>query len=875
LEHLHKWEFLQLKNNNKMEISVPDLSLVLLVGASGSGKSTFARAHFAPYEIVSSDECRAIVSNDENSKDATNDAFDLLYYIVGKRLKRGLLTVVDATNVQASSRKGLVALAREYHALPVVIVLDMSQSVCETRNKARADRDFGAHVVRQQLQQLKKSMRGLKREGFRKIYRLKSAEEVEGVTGVVREKLYNDKKHISGPFDIIGDIHGCYDETVELLTKLGYELNTTEDNGRNFGLEVSHPEHRQVIFLGDLVDRGPNSPAVLKLVMSMVNSGVAWCVPGNHDLKLQKKLKGKQVSINHGLAETLEQLEAESPAFIDQVKEFLYGLVSHYVFDEGKLVVSHAGIKEEMQGRGSGAVRSFCLYGETTGEIDEFGLPVRYDWASEYRGKAKVVYGHTPVPEAEWLNKTIDIDTGCVFGGKLTALRYPEETLVSVPAKKVYCEPARPLEPPKEQELSNQQAYDDLLAIEDVTGKRIVQTRLRNNLTIQEENSISALEVMSRFAINPKWLIYLPPTMSPCGASELPDFLEHPQQAINYYKSRGIEKIVCEEKHMGSRVVLVVCRDESVVQARFGVLNEGIGVAYTRTGRSFFNDNSLETAFLARVNNALTKADFWETHQTDWVCLDTELMPWSAKAQALLQNQYASVGASAQNALFEVNQVLQQAVDRGIADAQDSLKKFAYKQTAIGKYQQAYRNYCWEVNSVEDYKLAPFHILATEGAVHTDKNHAWHMEQIAAICKADPQMFRATPYKVVETGSEASVQAAIDWWMELTAKGGEGMVVKPYDFIVYGSKDGLLQPAVKCRGSEYLRIIYGPEYDMPANLVRLKNRALGRKRSLALREFALGIEALERFVQKEPLRRVHEAVFGVLALESEEVDPRL
>ncbi|OJJ23337.1 polynucleotide kinase-phosphatase [marine bacterium AO1-C] len=858
-----------------MEISVPELSLVLLVGVSGSGKSTFARQHFTKYEIVSSDECRALVSNDENSKDATNDAFDLLYYIVGKRLKRGLLTVVDATNVQVASRKGLIALAREYHVLPTVIVLDMPQRVCEERNEQRVDRNFGDHVIRQQHQQLKKSIKGLKREGFRKIYTLRSPEEVANVSGITREKLYNDKKHITGPFDIIGDIHGCYDETLALLEKLGYQLNSVEDDGQNFGLEVTHPENRQVIFLGDLVDRGPNSPAVLRLVMSMVRSGVAWCVPGNHDLKLHKKLKGKNVAINHGLVETLEQLVDEPPAFIDAVKEFLYDLVSHYVFDEGKLVVSHAGIKEEMQGRGSAAVRAFCLYGETTGEIDEFGLPVRYNWASEYRGRAKVVYGHTPVPEAEWLNKTIDIDTGCVFGGKLTALRYPEETLVSVPAQKVYSEPVKPLQPESEEVLSHQQVYDNLLNIEDVTGKRIVQTRLRNNITIQEENSIAALEVMSRFAINPKWLIYLPPTMSPCATSELPGFLEHPQQAINYYKSRGIEKIVCEEKHMGSRVVLVVCKDETVAQTRFGIVNEGIGVAYTRTGRSFFTNQDLEQQFLQRINDALTQSNFWAKHQTDWVCLDTELMPWSAKAQALLQSQYASVGTAAENALGEVNQVLQQALKRGIGDAKSSLEKFTYKQSAIAKYRQAYRNYCWEVNSVEDYKLAPFHILATEGAVHTDKNHEWHMENIREICEADSQMFRMTPYKIVETKNETSVQTAIDWWLELTGKGGEGMVVKPYDFIVYGSKDGLLQPAVKCRGSEYLRIIYGPEYDMPENIKRLKNRALGRKRSLALREFALGIEGLERFVRKEPLRRIHESVFGVLALESEEMDPRL
>ena len=857
-----------------MEIKVPELSLVLLIGASGSGKSTFAKKYFDKHEVVSSDTCRGMVSNDENNQAATGDAFDLLNFIIAKLLKNGLLTVVDATNVQKESRKKLIHLARQYHVLPVAIILDLPQSVCEERNEQREDRNFGGYVIRQQKQQLKRSLKGLKKEGFRKVYVLNSEEEVAAITHITREKLYNDKKDLHGPFDIIGDIHGCYDETIELLEKLGYQITSVQENGTNYGIEVAHPEKRQVIFLGDLVDRGPNSPAVLKLVMSMVHSGMALCVSGNHDLKLQKKLNGKNVQLKHGLAETIEQLAQASDQFIEEVKEFLYSLISHYILDNGKLAVAHAGIKEEMQGRGSGAVRSFCLYGETTGEIDEFGLPVRYNWASEYRGKAKVVYGHTPVPKAEWLNKTINIDTGCVFGGALTALRYPEEELVAVKAKEVYCEPVKPLEVSAEANLSHQQIYDDLLNIDDVIGKRIVQTRLRSNLTIREENSIAALEVMSRFAINPKWLIYLPPTMSPCATSDLPNYLEHPLQAINYYKKRKVEKIVCEEKHMGSRAVLVICKDEQTVLERFGIENEGIGVCYTRTGRNFFNDQKIESVFLKRVQEALTKAEFWEKHQTNWVCLDAELMPWSAKAQSLLKDQYAAVGASAKNALIEVAQVLQQTTKRNIEGVDELLNKFSKKSSAIDKFTAAYRNYCWEITSLEDYKLAPFHILATEGQVHVDKHHEWHMENSKEICLADEQIFKITPYKIVETKDEDSINEVINWWMELTEKGGEGMVVKPYDFLTYGT-EGLLQPAVKCRGSEYLRIIYGAEYDTPTNMERLKDRGLSKKRSLALREFALGIEGLERFVRKEPLRRIHESIFGVLALESEEVDPRL
>src|SRR5438445_763722 len=231
--------------------------------------------------------------------------------------------------------------------------------------------------------------------------------------------------------------------------------------------------------------------------MSMVKSGAALCVPGNHDMKLVRKLRGKDVQITHGLADSLEQLEGQPPEFKEQVVSFLDDLVSHYVLDDGKLVVAHAGMKEEMQGRGSGKVRDFALYGETTGETDEFGLPVRHNWAAEYRGSATVVYGHTPVPEPEWLNRTVNIDTGCVFGGKLTALRHPEKEFVSVPAARTYCEPARPFlaaaqEGPK---LTAQQIDDEVLDAEDVLGKRIVSTRLRGSVPIREANAKAALDV--------------------------------------------------------------------------------------------------------------------------------------------------------------------------------------------------------------------------------------------------------------------------------------------------------------------------------------------------------------------------------------------
>ncbi|HJW95993.1 MAG TPA: polynucleotide kinase-phosphatase [Thermoanaerobaculia bacterium] len=834
-------------------IKIPELSLVTLIGVTGSGKSSFARKHFKPFEILSSDFCRGLVANDENDQTASNDAFDTLHYIARKRLARGLLTVIDATNVEPENRKHLVNIAREFHALPVAIVLNLPARLCHDRNASRPDRQFGPYVIRNQQGFLRRSLRFLGKEGFRHAHILNSQEEVDAVT-VEREPLYNNRRHEHGPFDIIGDIHGCFDELTALLQRLGYV------NGR-------HPEGRKAVFLGDLVDRGPKTPEVLELVMAMTASGNALAVPGNHDMKLMRALNGKNVKPTHGLAESLAQLGERTPELRAQVAKFLDSLISHFVLDDGKLVVAHAGMKGEMQGRGSGRVREFALYGETTGETDEYGLPVRYNWAADYRGRAMVVYGHTPVPEPEWVNGTICIDTGCVFGGRLTALRYPEKELVSVDAAHEYYAPAKPFAV-SEPVLSTQHEIDDVLDLEDVSGKHIIETTLRSQITIREENAMAALEVMSRFAANPKWLVYLPPTMSPSDTSKRDGLLEHPDEAFAYFREEGVQKVVCEEKHMGSRAVVIVCRDEEVARRRFSVTGEGIGIVYTRTGRRFFHD-SLESELLEQLRDVLTRNDAWAGFSTDWFVLDCELMPWSVKAEELVRGQYASVGAVASTATAHALEVLRATAAR-VSEAAPIAEMFASRASMVSRYVDAYRRYCWPVASLRDVRLAPFHVLASEGAVHVDKDHVWHMESVAAMTRGS-EVVITTPYRVVDLND---VDDAVKWWEEMTARGGEGMVVKPFDFIARGPH-GVVQPAVKCRGPEYLRIIYGPEYSAPQNIARLRARRVGGKRSLALREFALGVESLQRFVARQPLRRVHECVFGVLALESEPVDPRL
>jgi protein phosphatase len=860
-------------------IDVPELSLVVLIGASGAGKSTFARARFLPTEVISSDFCRGLVADNENDQSASKDAFDVLHYIAGKRLAAGRLTVIDATNVQQESRKHLLHLAREHDVLPVAIVLDVPEQVCVRRNADRPDRPFGAHVIRRQRDQLRRGLRELEREGFRRVHILRSEPEIS--TAVVsRTKLFNDLRDHCGPFDVIGDVHGCRDELEALLADLGYELRTDE-SGRVAG--ARHQTGRRAVFVGDLVDRGPDTPGVLRLVMGMVAAGDALCVAGNHENKLLRALSGRKVQVTHGLAESLAQLEGEQPTFVSEVETFLDGLISHYVLDGGKLVVSHAGLPERFQGRASGRVRTFCLYGETTGETDEFGLPVRYPWANDYRGSAMVLYGHTPVPAAEWVNGTMCLDTGCVFGGRLTALRYPERELVSVPAARIYYEPARPFPVNEAAGAAVQTAGSeaggsaarrdpDVLDIADVTGRRTVETSRYGRITVREENAAAALEVMSRFAVDPRWLLYLPPTMSPVATSTRPGLLEHPQQAFDAYRAEGVDAVVCEEKHMGSRAIALICRHPGVAGQRFGAPDEATGAVWTRTGRPFFRRDLTED-LLAGLRAAAEAAHLFDELGTGWLLFDAELMPWSAKAEDLLKAQYGAVGAAARHALPAAVSALDQAAAAGLDVAELAERTMARAANAEA-FTAAYRRYCWPTKGLDGIRVAPFQLLATEGACYSDRAHPWHLAIADRMAYAEPGLITATRSMAADTTDPVSMATATAWWERLTADGGEGMVVKPAANLVRGRR-GLVQPGLKVRGREYLRIIYGPDYAETANLDRLRSRGLGHKRSLASREYALGLEALDRVARGEPLWRVHECVFAVLALESEPVDPRL
>lgn len=848
-----------------MKLAIPDFSLVVLVGPTGAGKSSFAHKHFLSTEIVSSDHCRALVSDDETDQAATSDAFELLQHTAGIRLRRRKLTVIDATSVHSADRARLVELARRHHALPVAIVLNIDADICNARNADRPNRGYGAHVAQNHVKALRRGLRGLRKEGFRQVHIARSPEEVDAIE-IVREPLWTDQRHVSGPFDIIGDVHGCFEELTELLQKLGYEIDRFEPGESLFS--ARHPQGRTAIFVGDITDRGPRNVDCLRLIMGMSQEGSGRCVIGNHDFKLQKWLKGRDVRLDHGLDLTVAELQATSDVFRKQTTEFIGTLCSHLWLADGALVVAHAGLKEEMHGRGSSAVRNFAMFGETTGEVDEFGLPVRLEWAREYRGHAQVVFGHTPVADAEWLNETLCIDTGCVFGGKLTALRWPERELVAIPAARQYAEPARPIEA---RGRTAQQDHDRLLYFDDFARKLRIESRLGGTVLIPEENALAALEVMSRFAVDPRWLIHLPPTMAACPTAPAGPYLEHPEQAIRYFRELGVSDLVVEEKHMGSRALLVVARDGAAAEARFGVEDGKQGVIYTRTGRPFFKDEGQEAEIIARVAQAFQAEGLWDELSTDWALIDAELMPWSAKAQELLKRQYLPTVTAARTSA----EALLGALDRSPPHEELSALRAATQLRCANAHSMGatIEGYCWPALSTDDFRVAPFHLLAVEGRVLTDQPHSTHMQLLTRISGHDP-ILTPTGWHHINATDDAACATVTKWWEEHTGRGGEGMVVKPAEFIAYGER-GLIQPAMKVRGRDYLRIIYGPDYDLPENIERLRKRGLGRKFSLANREFRIGLEGLHRFVERAPLSKVHECALGVLALESEPVDPRL
>lgn len=416
-----------------LEITLPHLALLVLAGPSGSGKSTLAARHFLPTQIVSSDAMRALISDDEADQSVSGPAFELLHDLVGKRLAAGRLTVVDSTALRAQARRDLVRIGQRFH-VPVILVLFRADRDTCLAHDALRPRQVGAPIIDRQLLLVEETVHRVTGEGFDRVYVLDPSDLAR--LRFSYEPLPTDRSLLNGPFDLIGDIHGCADELRTLLSRLGYAPDAA-------GV-WRHPQGRLFVLLGDLTDRGPDSAGVLRIVSAAVSAGTALYTPGNHCNKLMRYLLGHKVRVGHGLAETIAQLDSlpagERNSLIRAVTRMISDAPPYLVLDRGRLVIAHAGIKEWMIGQMSRRIRDFTLYGDVTGELDADGFPIRRDWAGNYAGSYTIVYGHTVVPEPRWVNNTLNIDQGCVFGGRLTCLRWPEREIVQVRAARSYAQ---------------------------------------------------------------------------------------------------------------------------------------------------------------------------------------------------------------------------------------------------------------------------------------------------------------------------------------------------------------------------------------------------------------------------------------------------
>lgn len=848
------------------ERNIPDFCLVLMIGPSASGKSTVARRLFESTEILSSDHYRAIASNDTQDQSATPDAFELLHHAARIRLRRRLLTVIDATNLDPTHRAALAQIARDHDCPTIAVNLEISLAECLRRNEARQTGSIPPQAIRRQAQSSRQAARQLKRERHRTVFTLTEPSHCDQLN-LVRSPGRFDRRDLAGPFDFIGDVHGCHEELRTLLFRLGYSQADVP----------VHPEGRIAVFVGDLVDRGPGSLEVLQTVIGMVKAQSALAVKGNHDDKFMRYLRGRDVTINHGLERTISQTAHLDAAERKAIADFINELPVHYMLDQGRVAVAHAGITPEYQNRNSGRITQFCMYGPTNAGSDADTDPDRVDWTRDYRHTVKVIYGHTANAFAAWSNNTVNLDTGCVYGGALTALSYPEDVFTTVPALRQHYPNSRPLEPPPGHRIEAPRPLES----RDVTGRLTVHTETLGEVHVDPEHAAAALEHVSRFAVDPRWLVYVPPTVSPTRTSSRPDLLEHTDDAVEYYLENRISEIILQEKHMGSRGVLIVARDEHSVADAFHLQPASAGAAYTRTGRPFFRSPSLETSVLDRSRQAIETAGLWEQLETDFLVLDCEIMPWSLKGQDLITSIYAPTGHAANTTLALAHERLQQALARGI-DTSQLIQSVTERRSEVDLFREAYARYCRPVHHVRDVSIAPFQLLASRGQNLARRDHRWHMATADAIAHSAPDLFRPTRHLVLRTDQPDAKDQAEQFFFELTASGLEGLVIKPLpepepnpEAPTQPRSSRQVQPALKVRGPSYLTIIYGPEYHLPNNLKRLRSRSLAAKRSMALRQHALGMESLDRFAAGEPTYRVHQAAYASLALATETTDPRL
>ncbi|MGN7478564.1 AAA family ATPase [Solibacillus silvestris] len=859
-----------------MQFKLPNGAIVLLIGPSNSGKTTLLQSlvdsgQLLESEIISSDYYRKLVADVDFidisaiSKDdedivyeeyqrITEQAFNALHTIVEARAKLNKVSIIDATNLRGFERAKYFEIAKRHHVPVLALILTTPKEQLLARDRLR-DHPRGNKRVLQQFNTLKYELKAIKKEPFAKVYKVDD-EEVE----IIRDsnEFYLETEN---GFDIIGDIHGCYDEMIVLLKELGYEQR---------GDVYVHPAGRRLISVGDIMSRGPKSIETMKFWLNQIEAGLSYMTDSNHGWKIARWLEGKNVSLNHG-DELVEQEfteyakvhgEETAKALKERFANMLLKAPSHYILTRNNItqaVVTHAGIKDHYIGKESKRISDFCRYGDTQ-QTDSSSKTVRGDWFTQHKTSELIIWGHDVKILPFKANRTINIDQGAVFGGELTAFQYPEQTFKSVKAFANYAGTEdNPILEAKNKRFSppNVAQFIKGFAVHTTSGDQI---------TIPKEKALAAMDTFSHHTLPLEQVIYIPPTMSPTPqTSALPDYLEHPAEAFHYYKKNGIQKMIAEKKHMGSRAVIFIAKNRAV--AKEFINSDSLGYITTRTGRAFF-EHTQQEKMVEKIHAELAAKNYFEQFKTNFVLMDAEILPWNLKAHRLIDQQYETV---AENAIMDRYKLIEKFKATEHVDVTSWLEEYTQKYKNAARFDAVFKNYCWPTNELSGIQIAPFHILAHSSSTNFHQPHSWHMQMNAHLAK-DSELFIATEYRLIE--SEKDEQEVMNWWQDMTENGHEGIVIKPLDFLAY-YKGKLLQPAIKVRGREYLRIIYGMDYTNEAFMKKLKQRNPSRKMKNALLEFKLGLEGISRFVSLESSTRVHECALATLALESDTIDPRL
>lgn len=847
-----------------MEIVLPEIAIVLLLGPSGSGKTTFAKKHFPDREVLHLEEMFTLFAAERSDNDLSADALDTLHFLLEKRLKQGLLTVVDGDFNTQKSRMLIRGIARKYPSDLIGIWLDLPESVLAQRQVASEGSGAAMAMARLQTASLEAHIESFLPEGFHSVHRLQSVAAVEAVA-FQRTQFSCNQRELQGPFDIIGDVHGCLNELESLLEKLGYQPVPDTKDGSYF----SHPEGRTAVFLGDLISRGPHSSQVVAGVMEMVAHGSALCVQGNHEASYLQHLAGEEIDSGHGMQAAIEQMAGSPLSFQELAHTFMAELPPHLVLDQGRLVVAHAGLKARMHGRQSADITGFARLGETTGPTNELGREIHPTWAEEYDSQTLVVHGHVPVPEPTWTNKVLNLDTGCVFGGKLSAFRYPERELVTVAAAQEYAPftDTFPVDGEGDNLLGRSNQSVDFARI---AGQNLIGTTAQYFISIKDDIAPAVLDNLVNGGISPAQLIYLPPLLSPTKASTKPGYLEHPHEAFTYYAKKGMAEVVVEEIQGGARTTLLLAKDQDTAHNKLSIKSKGLGTAINSSGAPSFQNPALEQAFIERFHAMVSALGLWESLNTDWICVEGELLPGSTHWVGM-ETIYQRTKAGSQATLNQSIQALKEAQSHGLEVA-ELLTRTQTKADLAQQFGEVLDKQNGTPTQLEDFCFVPSLLLASEGNLHFEKHLSWHLSLWSQCGKKDP-LFMAPKWQLVQLDSEQEKKAAVDQFESLSQAGKPGILVRSPQLIFDAGSD-LIQPALKVRGKEYLRLVYGLDYDLPENLEEHRKRRLKDIRQLTVRQLALGYESLKKFVEHQDVNSTYECIFALLSLQTQEIDPR-